>query len=241
MNPKTIRNTAFHLHRWLGLIEGILLCIAGLTGSVLVFWHEIDHAVVAQRFGQIIPIGERVPIAAIADRVKAAYLSKGLTLSSISLPEHVNQPYLVWFHAPADHHWQVFVNPYTGQVMGNREWESSWVGIIYGLHYKLLAGDTDLLIMGIVMLSNNVTQHHGNSLVARLAQIDRWVQERWTQTVAGGSDSESVWSGAFWHVWGTDDANPLCVCGSRPHDSKGDGCGDVVASPPGETGRSTRG
>lgn len=152
MNARTIRNTAFHLHRWLGLIGGTLLCIAGLTGSVLVFWHEIDSIVLVQRFGQIIPTGKPVSIPAIADTVKAAYISIGLTLSSISLPEHTNQPYTVWLHAPADRHWQVFVNQYTGQVLGDRQWETSWVGTIYELHYKLLAGDTGVLIMGIVAL-----------------------------------------------------------------------------------------
>lgn len=143
---------AFHSHRWLGLTAGILLCIAGLTGSILVFWHEIDHLVIAQRLGHLIPTGEALPIATIANTVKATYGAKGLTLSSISPPESANQPYQVWFHAPEDHHWQVFVNPYTGQVMGDREWESSWVGIIYGLHYKLLAGEVGTLVMGIVAL-----------------------------------------------------------------------------------------
>jgi uncharacterized iron-regulated membrane protein len=78
MNAKTIRNTAFHLHRWLGLIGGILLCIAGLTGAVLVFWHEIDHLVLTQRFGQIIPAGEPVALSTIANTVKVAYAAKGL-------------------------------------------------------------------------------------------------------------------------------------------------------------------
>lgn len=149
--PK-LRSLLFHAHRWLGLTAGILLCIAGLTGSILVFWHEIDHWVMAQQLGHLIPTGEALPIATIADTVKATYGAKGLTLSSISPPESANQPYQVWFHAPADHHWQVFVNPYTGQVMGDREWESSWVGIIYGLHYKLLAGEVGTLVMGIVAL-----------------------------------------------------------------------------------------
>ncbi|MBW4553581.1 MAG: PepSY domain-containing protein [Aphanocapsa sp. GSE-SYN-MK-11-07L] len=160
MNAKTFRNTAFHLHRWLGLVGGTLLCIAGLTGAVLVFWHEIDDWVLTQRFGQVIPGGERVAmvfdrpevIATVADTVKSAYASKGLTLSSISLPNQANHLYQVWLHAPADHHWQVFVNPFTGLIMGDREWESSWVGMIYELHYNLLAGDTGTLIMGIVAL-----------------------------------------------------------------------------------------
>ncbi|MBW4553699.1 MAG: PepSY domain-containing protein [Aphanocapsa sp. GSE-SYN-MK-11-07L] len=152
MNTKIFRNTAFHLHRWLGLVGGVLLCIAGLTGSILVFWHEIDQAVLTQRFGQIVPTLQQVAMPAITNTVKAAYAAKGLTLASISPPDQANHPYLVWLHAPSDQHWQVFVNPYTGLIMGDRQWETSWVGMIYDLHYKLLAGDTGLLIMGIVAL-----------------------------------------------------------------------------------------
>lgn len=174
MNAKTIRNTVFHLHRWLGLIGGILLCVAGLTGAVLVFWHEIDHLVLTQRFGQIIPSGEPLAVPAIADTVKAAFAAKGLSLSSMNLPEHADHPYQVWLHAPADHHWQVFVNQYTGQVMGDREWESSWVGIIYGLHYKLLAGDAGTLIMGVVALL---------TLLLSLTGIVLW--PGWRKLIAG--------------------------------------------------------
>jgi uncharacterized iron-regulated membrane protein len=145
-----LKAIAFHSHRWIGLIGGSLLCIAGLTGSVLVFWHEIDSVVRTQRFGQVIPTGERLSIAAIADTVKAAYAAKGLSLTSISPPQQVNQAYEAWLHLPGDKHLQVFVNPYTGAVMGDRVWETSWVGWIYELHYKLLAGDTGTLIVGIV-------------------------------------------------------------------------------------------
>jgi uncharacterized iron-regulated membrane protein len=43
MNTRKLRDISFYLHRWLGLVAGILLCIAGLTGSILVFWREIDR------------------------------------------------------------------------------------------------------------------------------------------------------------------------------------------------------
>jgi uncharacterized iron-regulated membrane protein len=66
MNTKQLRNFSFYLHRWLGLVAGILLCIAGLTGSILVFWHEIDKAVIAARFGRVIPGDTKVSLLAIA-------------------------------------------------------------------------------------------------------------------------------------------------------------------------------
>lgn len=149
---RKLKAIAFYAHRWIGLTAGILLCIAGVTGSILIFWHEIDQAMLVWRFGQVIPVGEPLSVSAIAETVKTAYTGKGLTLSSLSFPEHANQPYMVSLLDAAEHYFEVFVNPYTGKILGDRQWETSWVGIIYGLHYKLLAGDTGLLIMGIVAL-----------------------------------------------------------------------------------------
>ncbi|MEG3851358.1 PepSY-associated TM helix domain-containing protein, partial [Microcoleus sp. herbarium19] len=98
------------------------------------------------------PIGESLSITAIIKAVKAAYAGKNLTLESLSFPDRADRPYMASFLDAADGYFQVFINPYTGQIMGDRQWETSWAGIIYGLHYKLLAGDTGMLIMGIVAL-----------------------------------------------------------------------------------------
>ncbi|WAL60356.1 PepSY-associated TM helix domain-containing protein [Thermocoleostomius sinensis] len=152
MGKKVIRHSVFYLHRWLGLGVGLLLCIAGLTGSVLVFWHEIDAWILAQRFGSVDLAGERIPIATVIETVNAAYIPDEFTLSSLTLPTLSHQPYVVWLEDAAAHHWQVLVNPYMGQVMGDRQWETSWIGRIYALHYSLLAGEVGSLIMGMVAL-----------------------------------------------------------------------------------------
>lgn len=151
-NRAKARAIAFHTHRWLGLTAGILLCIAGVTGSILVFWHEIDHWLLTQRFGTVIPTGTKVSIPAIANTLKTTYTTKNLTLSSLGFPDHADHPYDAWLQDAADHSLQVFLNPYSGQIMGDRQWETSWVGRIYELHYELLAGDIGLLVMGIVAL-----------------------------------------------------------------------------------------
>jgi uncharacterized iron-regulated membrane protein len=149
---RALRAIAFHVHRWLGLTAGILLCIAGVTGSILVFWHEIDQMMLGWRFGQVIPVGESLSVDAIAETVKAAYTGKALTLSSISFPNRDNQPYMASFLDAAGYYLEVFVNPYAGKIMGYRQWETSWVGRVYDLHYKLLAGDIGSSIMGLVAL-----------------------------------------------------------------------------------------
>ncbi len=152
MNTKKLRNISFFLHRWLGLVAGILLCIAGLTGSILVFWHEIDRAVIAARFGRVIFTDTKVSLEAIANTVKTAYASTGFNLSDLGCPAASDQPCMLSLMNSADKYWQVFVNPYTGQIMGDRAWDNSWAGMIFNLHYALFAGNIGTIVMGIVAL-----------------------------------------------------------------------------------------
>jgi uncharacterized iron-regulated membrane protein len=58
--------------------------------------------------------------------------------------------------------------------MGDRVWETSWVGWIYDLHYKLLAGDPGTLIMGIVALL---------TLILSITGIILW--PGWRKLIAG--------------------------------------------------------
>ena len=78
----TLKSLAFHSHRWIGLTAGSLLCLAGITGSVLVFWKEIDRWLLAGQFKAIIPTVTTAPISTIIERLTATYTPKGLTLTS---------------------------------------------------------------------------------------------------------------------------------------------------------------
>ena len=55
MKSLKIRNIAFSIHRYIGLLVGLILVIVGLTGSMLVFEHEMDNWNIQQRFGHVIP------------------------------------------------------------------------------------------------------------------------------------------------------------------------------------------
>jgi uncharacterized iron-regulated membrane protein len=43
MNAKSFRNRIFTLHRYLGLVVGLIAIVVGLTGSLLVFHTEISN------------------------------------------------------------------------------------------------------------------------------------------------------------------------------------------------------
>jgi uncharacterized iron-regulated membrane protein len=149
------RTLAFHAHRWLGLVVGVLLCIAGLTGSLLVLLSG-DGSYnwwLAQRFGEITPTETKATIPNIIEKIQTTYTDPTLKFESLGFPEGDKDPYVAWFmDATTNHHLGVVVNPYTGQIMGDYEWEKMWHGIILKLHYSLLAGDTGILLMGVVAL-----------------------------------------------------------------------------------------
>jgi uncharacterized iron-regulated membrane protein len=144
-----IRRTAFILHRYIGLIAGLIVVIVGLTGSLLVFRHEISHFLLQFQFGQIVPQQQQASILSVIDTVKVAYSEPKFTLSFFELPTQANAPIkgeLVSENRPIT---EVIINPYTGKILGGRILQYAIMDIIYNLHNALLAGETGTVIIGI--------------------------------------------------------------------------------------------
>ncbi len=152
MKSRKLRQVAFTLHQYIGLVVGLLLIIVGLTGSLLVFQHEIDQFLVQRQCGQVIPQQQRVSIESVLNTVKTAYSDRpDLKLNSIDIhPE--NNVYKVRFFASDDKRTEVFVNSYTGKILGDRIWDNSLIGVTFKLHFALLAGRTGEIIVGIAAL-----------------------------------------------------------------------------------------
>lgn len=49
MRSKPLRNFMFYLHRYLGFFLGLVLVVIGLTGSLLVFQHELSDILLDRR------------------------------------------------------------------------------------------------------------------------------------------------------------------------------------------------
>lgn len=150
MKSKIFRNWAFTLHRYLGLAMGFVLIIVGLTGSLLVFQKEFNNFLVAQQFGSISPQEVPLSLELVVNTVKAEYdLSrKDLKLNKLYVPSEPDEPIMFAFTTPNGKGIDVFVNPYTGGVMGERS-DTTPILILYQLHYALMAGDIGIAIVGI--------------------------------------------------------------------------------------------
>jgi uncharacterized iron-regulated membrane protein len=152
MNSKTIRNLAFSLHRYIGLAVGIILVIVGLTGSLLVFQKEIDAALVKQKFEQVIPQQQTLSLDEIANNITQTYANQpDFKLAQFDLHFDDNI-YRVRLRNSEDKDLEVFVNAYTGKILGDRLRENTFFSKVYELHYALFADKIGTVIVGIAAL-----------------------------------------------------------------------------------------
>lgn len=167
-----MRAAAVIVHRWVGLVLAGFLVLAGLTGSLLVWYHELDAAINPQWMR--VPPAPAEPGEARArmldplelrSRVRAAF--PGAEVNYVSFhqasPEDARAFYIEWPKdasiAPAEPRVdEVFVDPYTGQILGARKWGDLRQGLtnlmpfLYRLHYSLALGTVGTWIFGIVAL-----------------------------------------------------------------------------------------
>jgi uncharacterized iron-regulated membrane protein len=157
------------LHRWLGLFIAVFLFIAGLTGAVISWDHELDEWLNPQIF-HATASGTAQPSLALANRLEArdekiivTFLPLGVEpghalVASVQprLDPATREPYPVAYN-------QVALNPVTGGTQGQRMWgdvslsRENLLPFLYKLHYSLHIPDgfgleLGILFMGIVAI-----------------------------------------------------------------------------------------
>jgi uncharacterized iron-regulated membrane protein len=138
------------LHRWVGLSIAAFLFIAGITGAIISWDHELDellngHLIEAKAIGsQLAPLALKDIVEARDPRRQVTYLplvteaghSLSMFVEPCVDPATGAQPSLGYN--------QVFVDGATGEELGKREWGAVWpittenfVSFLYRLHYTL--------------------------------------------------------------------------------------------------------
>jgi uncharacterized iron-regulated membrane protein len=151
------------VHLWLGLSLGLILAVIGLTGSVLVFWREIDQALNSSLYQASASAG---PIKSIDEMMAAAESAApaGWVSTWSDAPTNSAENYLFGFSyqqaPPAPEEAEsltIAVDPYTAQVVDRRvfyhDWnpfKSSFVGFFFKLHYALFLGEVGVTIVGVL-------------------------------------------------------------------------------------------
>ncbi len=148
-----LRRAVRTLHLWLGLGIGGLLVLLGLTGSVLVFYPELDALLhPAIRAEASAPVAGEPDWDRTLATVRKAYPDKqgpwrfevtgeagAIPARYYNPPEragHAFRPMMVW------------ISPDGGQVLRRDYWGEYAMTFIYDLHYQLLLGETGGTVLG---------------------------------------------------------------------------------------------
>ncbi|BCL34198.1 PepSY-associated TM helix domain-containing protein [Nostoc sp. MS1] len=153
MNKKQLRDATFYIHRYMGLVVGLILVVIGLTGSLLVFEPEIEDFLVAQKYGHIVPQGQPVSIDEVVTTInKEITKQPGMKIGSIIMPQNATSPYHGRLWDKNDKLTQMFIHPYKNEVMGVIHQDANILRLALHLHYELFAGKLGQIIVGLTGL-----------------------------------------------------------------------------------------
>lgn len=141
-----LRKLALSLHRYIGLMVGLLLILISLTGSVLVFSNEIDQFLNPALL-QVVPQEKRVSVQSVLDTVRSTYPK--LKLESIDIPQNPTSVYRAWTQSPDKEVVFIYINPYTGKILGSRLQKQTLHHFVVELHINLLAGELGTVVVGV--------------------------------------------------------------------------------------------
>ncbi|WP_237058408.1 PepSY-associated TM helix domain-containing protein [Microbulbifer sediminum] len=149
-----MRKALFTLHKYAGLLLGLLLSFIGLTGSLLVFDHALDERL-APHTVTFRPSGAPASYADILAAARTA-VSGNPAPTRLMTPRQPGSPYVVRFPGPegAPGPIEVSVSPTDAEVLAVRGWGTtgytmSW---LYRLHYTLLSGKKGKTVVGLMGL-----------------------------------------------------------------------------------------
>lgn len=161
---KARRKLWLNVHLSLGLIVGALLVLISLSGSLIVFTMQIDAWLNADIMQVDVPQNDAttVPIEDIIAAAKTVIPSDGKFANRISFPQQSGDVFTIAYTIPpALDSYQVFVNPYTAKVLGQRLWGTfdsccSWHGplmaVIYRFHDSFWLASTGSILTGSIAL-----------------------------------------------------------------------------------------
>lgn len=137
------------LHRWSGLILGGLIFVIAVTGSALVFEHDIDAWLNAElALLQTQPGPERLSLETLVNAVKTKYPNDPPTSLRI-LPIGIftsNRTLELSLKSGRS----AFVDQFTGEVKGTRLREKSFARFLHLLHTRFALGQTGEYVVGAI-------------------------------------------------------------------------------------------
>jgi len=153
-----MRKRLWQLHSWLGLFAGLGLVLIGLTGSLLMFHHELE-ALFNRELVIVEPTSAGRPGASAPNRLPLDTL---LAHAQRQLPDHEIAGWLPQYDEPeladvlyvlrhGSDQWQLAtLNQYTGELLATpRGLAETLTGVLLELHYTFFADHVGMILTGL--------------------------------------------------------------------------------------------
>ncbi len=156
---KRARRWWLTLHLYLGLTLGTVFALLGITGSMLVFYPEIDRAL-NPMLRPPATVMQAVSVQAVSDKLRELYPERDGGWR-IELPLNPNTPLTARYARSSEREGRAFsplmvtLDPVTLQPTSSRIWGDYLVTWMYDLHYTLLFdtnGKITVGVLGLLML-----------------------------------------------------------------------------------------
>ena len=148
------RAAVFQVHLWAGLAIGLYALVIGLSGSALVFHEEIHRALEPD----VYRAGEGSASAPLEAVVRAAAeRHPGHIVGGISGFDEPENALVLWMNPPAGADFtqgiNVYFDPHSGKVLGERGSYDGVLGWFANLHYFLLLGTVGARVNGVLAVA----------------------------------------------------------------------------------------
>jgi len=165
LTQKSRRKYWLKIHLYLGLFAGAVFILIGLTGSLLTFGSTLDAWLNPEVI--TVPVAKENTLKSLDDIVAAGLqaLPPNGKVLDLTFPRHPDLAFQLWFEQPSlkptdsERH-QIFINPYTGAVTGQRllidferPWRDPLMDFILRFHYSLALGSTGMTVVGFIGLA----------------------------------------------------------------------------------------
>jgi uncharacterized iron-regulated membrane protein len=150
------------IHRYLGLTLALFLMLAGVTGSFISFYDELETRLHPE-FRRVQPPAQQAAISTVTLAAMLQVQYPDAMFNRINLHHAADEAVSFYLQPrPGNKNGlandEIFVNPYTGQVLAERKWGDITQGSInllpflYRLHFSLALEKTGRLILGVLAL-----------------------------------------------------------------------------------------
>lgn len=138
-----LRKLILKVHLYIAMTAGAVIILLGLTGSIMAFEPEIDR-LLHWDYYHINSGGPKLSLADLSGIVASTFPGEQITAYTVS--DSPNDAWQVWLEKSG----RVYLNPYSGQILGVRSPKPEFLDYVHQLHLRLAwrhRGDPGALIV----------------------------------------------------------------------------------------------